>query len=348
VILALPFSARRPAEPCDHDRRHEPARALGLAEALFARLAAERVAAPRLARSRARRRRVAARAGDPLAPPLVDLLDAQRNPIFAPIALATLWPIQIAFAIEAWRRRHGARVAEWLDLLGELEALVALGTYTIEHPATRCRTSPTAARGSKPRRSATRSPGARCVRNDVALDATAPVLVVSGSNMSGKSTLLRSRRRERGARARGRAGARGAAPALAARDRGLDPDARLAQRGTSRFYAEITRIRSSSTWRRPRPLLFLLDEILHGTNSHDRRIGAEAIVRGLSGAARSARHDARPRADDDRRRSDRPRPQRPLRRSRRGRADGVRLPHARRRRHALERARADARGRGSR
>src|SRR6185295_11589411 len=110
---------------------------------------------------------------------LVDLLDAQRNPIFAPVALATLWPIQITFAIEAWRRRHGVAVASWLDLLGEIEALVALGTYTIEHPADAL---PVFADGA-PRFEAEALghpliPAARCIRNDVALDATAPVLVV--------------------------------------------------------------------------------------------------------------------------------------------------------------------------
>jgi len=54
------------------------------------------------------------------------------------------------------------------------------------------------------------------------------------------------------------------------------------QEGASRFYAEIKRMRQLvEIAGGPLPLLFLLDEILHGTNSHDRRIGAEAIVRGL-------------------------------------------------------------------
>jgi DNA mismatch repair ATPase MutS len=54
------------------------------------------------------------------------------------------------------------------------------------------------------------------------------------------------------------------------------------QAGRSRFYAEITRLKQLSDLADgPVPLLFLLDEILHGTNSHDRRIGAEAIVSGL-------------------------------------------------------------------
>jgi len=54
------------------------------------------------------------------------------------------------------------------------------------------------------------------------------------------------------------------------------------QQGASRFYAEITRLRQIMDLARERaPLLFLLDEILHGTNSGDRRVGAEAVVRGL-------------------------------------------------------------------
>jgi DNA mismatch repair ATPase MutS len=55
------------------------------------------------------------------------------------------------------------------------------------------------------------------------------------------------------------------------------------QSGVSRFYAEITRLRQIVDLTEGKaPLLFLLDEFLHGTNSHDRQIGAEAIVRGLA------------------------------------------------------------------
>ena len=286
LVLALPFHALagRPSRAIT-TAVSEPARALGLAEALFARLAAERVGAPRLATLV---RSLAAGTSPPVPAirslrRLVDLLDAQRNPIFAPIALATLWPIQIAFAIEAWRRRHGGAVAEWLELLGELEALVALGTYTVEHPGDAL---PVIADGG-PRFEADALghpllPIARCVRNDVVLDATAPVLVVSGSNMSGKSTLLRAV----GVNA---VLALAGAPVRATRLR-LSPLAIGASirtldslsEGTSRFYAEITRIRRLVDLADgPQTLLFLLDEILHGTNSHDRRIGAEAIVRGL-------------------------------------------------------------------
>jgi len=120
------------------------------------------------------------------------------------------------------------------------------------------------------------------VRNDVSLTAGLKVLVVSGSNMSGKSTLLRTVGINAvlalaGAPVRARS-LRIAPLALGASIRILDS----IQEGTSRFYAEITRLRKLvSLADGPIPLLFLLDELLHGTNSHDRRIGAEAVVRGL-------------------------------------------------------------------
>jgi DNA mismatch repair ATPase MutS len=125
-------------------------------------------------------------------------------------------------------------------------------------------------------------PKDRCVRNDVTLGGELRVLVVSGSNMSGKSTLLRTV----GINA---VLALAGAPVRAHRLRlsllTIGATLRVQdslQEGRSRFYAEIRRIsRLVELARGPLPVLFLLDEILHGTNSHDRRLGAEAIVRSL-------------------------------------------------------------------
>src|SRR5262249_13623667 len=124
---------------------------------------------------------------------------------------------------------------------------------------------------------------ASCVRNDARLgDASARALLVSGSNMSGKSTLLRSV-----GVAAVLAQAGGPVRARRARLSPLAVGASLRifdslQAGHSHFYAEIRRLRAIVEGTRgPRPVLFLLDEILHGTNSHDRRIGAEAVVRAL-------------------------------------------------------------------
>jgi len=127
-------------------------------------------------------------------------------------------------------------------------------------------------------------PEGRNVRTDLRLSGELRVLVVSGSNMSGKSTLLRTV----GVNA---VLALAGAPVRARRLRlsPLEVGASIhvqdsLQAGASRFYAEITRLRQIvELTKGPRPVLFLLDEILHGTNSHDRRVGAEGVVRGLVG-----------------------------------------------------------------
>jgi DNA mismatch repair ATPase MutS len=121
------------------------------------------------------------------------------------------------------------------------------------------------------------------VPNDVTLGADAPhVLLVSGSNMSGKSTYLRTVGTNV---VLALAGAPVRARRLALTPLHVGATLRIQdslQAGKSRFYAEITRLKELADLAEgDLPLLFLLDEILHGTNSHDRRIGAEAIVRGL-------------------------------------------------------------------
>ena len=130
-------------------------------------------------------------------------------------------------------------------------------------------------------------PEARCVRNDLRLGAETQVLIVSGSNMSGKSTLLRST----GVNAvLAMAGAPVRARKLALSLLAVGASIRSTdslQGGTSRFYAEITRLRQLVDLAAgPLPLLFLIDELLNGTNSHDRRIGAQGVIKGL--AARGA------------------------------------------------------------
>jgi DNA mismatch repair ATPase MutS len=108
------------------------------------------------------------------------------------------------------------------------------------------------------------------------------LLVVSGSNMSGKSTLLRTVGTNT---LLAWAGAPVRAQRLRLSSLTVGASIRIVdslQEGVSRFYAEIKRLRQIMDLSRgPIPLVFLLDEILHGTNSHDRRIGAEAVVRGL-------------------------------------------------------------------
>ncbi|MBN2318345.1 MAG: DNA mismatch repair protein MutS [Acidobacteria bacterium] len=214
---------------------------------------------------------------------LTELLESRRNAFFAPIAFLLIWEIQFVFLIEDWRRKYGSAIAGWLEATAEFEALSSLAGYAYEHP-------------EDPFPELTEQspcfdgrglghpliPEGRCIRNDVILSKDSRVLIVSGSNMSGKSTLLRTVGINTVLALTG-------APVRAhhLRISSMVPGASIRitdslQAGTSRFYAEITRLQKLVALAGgPVPLLFLLDELLHGTNSHDRRIGAEAIVEAL-------------------------------------------------------------------
>ena len=218
----------------------------------------------------------------------VSLLDQyQHNPYFRVIGTPLLVGGVLAVAIDRWQTAHGRALAGWLRAVGELEALASFATYAYEHPADPFPTLTTAGPVFDAR--AIAHPllsGSGAVPNDVALGGQGPqVLIVSGSNMSGKSTLLRAV----GVNVvLGLAGAPVRAASLVLSPVALGATIRVEDSllaGQSRFYSEILRIRGIvETARGPLPLLFLLDEILHGTNSYDRRIGAEAIVRALAGA----------------------------------------------------------------
>jgi hypothetical protein len=214
---------------------------------------------------------------------LVDWLNARRNQFFAPFALLLLWSTQLAFAIESWRAGAGRAVARWLEVVGEFEALTSLAAYAYENPGD---PFPEIVPGKAVYEGEALGhpliPSERCVRNDVHLGGSVQVLIVSGSNMSGKSTLLRTVGVNAVLALAGgpvRAGRLCLSPLVAGATLRIQDSL---QAGRSRFYAEITRVRQLVDLAKAHaPLLFLLDEMLQGTNSHDRRLGAEAIVRSL-------------------------------------------------------------------
>ncbi len=215
---------------------------------------------------------------------LVALLDARRNQFFALFALVLLWTVHVAMAIERWRVRSGSRVGDWIEAVAEIEALNSFASFAFEHPAYAMPELVTpgplfAARDlGHPL-----IPAERRVANSIELNETLRLLVVSGSNMSGKSTMMRS---VGIAAVLAMAGGPVCARELRLSTMRVGASIRIAdslQENASRFYAEILRIRQVLEMSRHGPLLYLLDEVLAGTNSHDRRIGAEAIVRGLVG-----------------------------------------------------------------
>jgi hypothetical protein len=214
---------------------------------------------------------------------LVDMLESRNNQFFAPISALLLWGTQLAWAIESWRARNGPLLREWVAAVGEFEALVSLASYAYERPADAI--PEIGGTGPVFHGEGLAHPliaSARAVPNDVQLDADSRVLVVSGSNMSGKSTLLRT---VGVAAVMAQAGAPVRARRLILSTLAIGATLRIQdslQAGRSRFFAEITRLRSIvDQTSGPLPVMFLLDELLAGTNSHDRRVGAQSVVQGL-------------------------------------------------------------------
>ena len=124
-------------------------------------------------------------------------------------------------------------------------------------------------------------PAAVRVCNDVDISGATRVLLVSGSNMSGKSTLLRTVGINTVLAMAGGSGARDSGCRLTPLRIGASIRINDSlHEGSSRFYAEITRLRRYSSPAQL-PLLFLLDELLQGTNSADRRVGAQGVIRAL-------------------------------------------------------------------
>jgi hypothetical protein len=187
----------------------------------------------------------------------------------------------LSMRMEQWRAKYAKSLPQWIDTWAEFEALHAIATYAHEHPA-----------DAFPEFHAEisfRAEGLghplllrdRCVSNDVRFDAQTRFWIISGSNMAGKSTLMRSVGTNIVLALAGapvRATSLSLAPfhvcaSISTADSLLE--------GKSRFLAEVERIRDTLTAAAASPVLFLIDEIFSGTNSHDRRIAAESVVKEL-------------------------------------------------------------------
>ncbi|MBS0663157.1 MAG: DNA mismatch repair protein MutS [Verrucomicrobia bacterium] len=212
----------------------------------------------------------------------MELLDSADHLLVRIIGPPLVWRHQVAMAIEAWRRESGRDIGRWIAAIAELEAISSLASFSFEHPGA-CFPE-IVADGHLFEARALRHPmisAARSVANDVSIGGGRKLTIVSGSNMSGKSTLLRSIGLNS---VLAWAGAPVTAEAMRISPLAVGASIRIVdslQDGKSRFYAEITRLRQIVELAGARPALFLLDELLSGTNSHDRRIGAEAVVRTL-------------------------------------------------------------------
>lgn len=252
---------------------------------IFDRLDLERFESPRLAQLHAALSADGASPSRPISKlgRWLEIHDSKGNVFFAVLAFLLAWDLQFAAAVEGWRRRFGQQITVWLHALGEIEALVSLSGYAFENPHDPFPTFEEA--GPCFHGEGIAHPllaPARAVRNDVRLDSERQMLVITGSNMSGKSTLMRTVGINT---VLALAGAPVRAVSLRLSPLAVGASIRIQdslQDGESRFYAEIKRVRQVLDIARGQtPLLFLLDEIFDGTNSAERRVGAEAVVRSL-------------------------------------------------------------------
>jgi DNA mismatch repair ATPase MutS len=253
--------------------------------AIMRRVELEAFSSARLNQLHANLMRAGTRASEAIARlgTLCDFESSRHNMVVRLIDLPLLYSVQVACALQRWRVKHAGAIPGWLDAIGEIEALLSLAAYAFEHPE---HAFPELV-SSGPAFFSARGlghpllPQASCVRNDVELGGNNQVLLVSGSNMSGKSTLLRAVGINAVLAFMG-------AP-ICAKSLRLSPACIGAamrasdslQKGVSHFYAEIQRIRQVVELSSQGRLIFLLDEILQGTNSQDRRVGAEGVLRTL-------------------------------------------------------------------
>ncbi len=281
-ILLRPLSGRIQSALLTTDR---PARQLQLLATLLAQIERETFEAPLLQEMQAELRADSGPASQQIRrlQTLLAWMSLRQNTFFMLVDAVLLWTVQFAFAVENWRAAHGNRLERWTRVLGEFEALNSLATYAYEHPED---PFPDIAEEGLFLQAEGIShpllPVEQAIRNDVRLDATQRLYIISGSNMSGKSTLLRTLGTNT---VLALAGAPVRAHRFVLSPLHLGASLRTQdslQGGISRFYAEIQRLRQIVDISREQPpLLFMLDEVLHGTNSHDRRVGAEAVLRSL-------------------------------------------------------------------
>ena len=216
---------------------------------------------------------------------LAQWIDSMRNPAMQLLNIIFLLAIHLAFSVESWRKAHAPMIGKWLDAVGEIEATLSLAAYCFEHPQDPFPEILDPAAGVVWEARGLGHPllkSTAMVRNDLSLSSPHPFTIVSGSNMSGKSTLLRTAGVNTVLTLAGapvRAGTFRLTPLkVGASIQTVDS---LAE-GRSRFYTEILRLKQIVEMTKTgHPVFFLLDELLSGTNSHDRRIGAAGILCGL-------------------------------------------------------------------
>jgi hypothetical protein len=210
-----------------------------------------------------------------------------------PIQALTLWDFHVFFALDHWRRRFGSSVRGWMEAMGELDALSALAQVKADNPGWSL-PEVVDARTDEAKEFVASNlghpliPDDRRVGNDVAVGPPGTILLITGSNMSGKSTLLR-------AIGLNAVLAQAGGPVCGTALRMLTVDIETSihvhdslEHGLSYFMAALARLKGVLDRARNRDdgrvVLYLLDEILQGTNTGERAIAVRGVARHLLAA----------------------------------------------------------------
>lgn len=212
---------------------------------------------------------------------IVDKINLKYSMLYLVINILFLWQYHCLFSIENWKKRYGKFSLDCFDTVGEFESLSSLAVLLHLNPDWQF---PSLEKeGVKVTARKLGHPlidGRKRIRNNV--DMTNSIFIVTGSNMSGKTTFLRTIGINL---VLAYAGAPVCANSMSCSIMDILTSMRISDdlnEGLSTFYAELKRIKIIiDNLNNKRPMIFLIDEIFKGTNSKDRIIGAENVVRNL-------------------------------------------------------------------
>lgn len=214
---------------------------------------------------------------------LVSALDARLNFMMNAIVNSTLlYDLQCIYRLEKWKSQHAERFNVWLDAVAEAEVISSWGTFAFNHPEFAYATIQNDLKLQAKGLGHPLINRSERVANDVMIGKDQRIQIVTGANMAGKSTFLRSI----GVNLiLALAGAPVCAEAFSCSIVHLRSGMRAADSlkdHQSYFFAELNRLKSiMEELKKDKPLLILLDEILKGTNSNDKLSGSLAMVKQL-------------------------------------------------------------------
>ena len=215
---------------------------------------------------------------------ILDFLNARSNFFYMMIDVVLLFDIHIINMAEGWKKKNEVNLEQWFGAIAEFEVLSSLAAFSFAHPQYQYAeiiNNPVQIKAANMGHPLIHP--SECIRNDFEMNQTGSIGIITGSNMSGKSTFLRTLGVNT---VLALAGAPVCAQSFTISEVQLFTGMRTQdnlEEHISSFYAELKRIRQLLDMvDGDQPVLYMLDEILKGTNSHDRHLGAVSLAKQLS------------------------------------------------------------------